>query len=73
MSDQAQLLDRMAVHYRCRPSDWVHIEDDLLAYQFDLAIMVRGIQWNREQQEREADRGNPQAAWNKLRENAVPD
>lgn len=46
----------------------MQVDDPLTALDFDFAVMVRGLQNERGQAERSAQRGNPMAALAKLKE-----
>lgn len=44
------------------------LQDEILAYQFDMAVMARGFDNENEQMKRAKNRGNPQAAMAMLNE-----
>lgn len=44
------------------------LQDEILSYQFDMAIMARGFDNENEQMKRARNKGNPQAAMAMLNE-----
>lgn len=68
MSQQAILLDHLCKRYGRLPSEVMHLDDEILSYQFDMAIMVRGFQHEKEQTQKIRGRSNPLESFGKLRE-----
>lgn len=68
MSQQALLLDHLCRRYGKLPSEVMHLDNEMLAYQFDMAIMARGFQYEKDRAQNVRGRGNPLEAFGKLRE-----
>ena len=52
MSDLALILDKMAQRYHQRPSEIIEVEDAVLALDFDLAVMLRGVKQETDQMQK---------------------
>lgn len=68
MSQQALLLDHLCKRYGKLPSEVMRLDDEMLSFQFDMAIMARGFEHEKGQMQRVKGRCNPLESFSKLRE-----